>query len=91
MFGRVVPFEALREAVRLGWFEGRVQRGRGVRTEIVLNQNDLAGVWKVPVRQIPKDGGVIGGGMAVGYLDMRQPSSGANNMKILAVPLRSYS
>jgi hypothetical protein len=61
-------------------------------TEIVLNQNDLAGMWKMPVRQVLEDCRVIGGSAAIGDIDMPPPpSSGANSMKRLAVPLRSYS
>src|SRR6185295_17146548 len=39
-------------------------------TEIILDQNDLAGLWKMPVRQVPEDRGVIGGGAAIGDVDM---------------------
>jgi hypothetical protein len=47
MFGRVVPFEPLREAARFWGWEGRVERGRRMRAEIVLDQDDLFGAGKI--------------------------------------------
>jgi len=46
---------------------------------------------EVDVGQVFQDASVIHGGMAICDLDVAQPSSGANIMKRLAVPLRSYS
>ena len=41
VLGRVMPFEALDEAARLGSREGFVERGWLVDVEIVLHQHDL--------------------------------------------------
>ena len=51
MFGGVVPFEPLGETTRFGGGEGRVERGRRMRAEIVLDQPDLFGVGKMHVGQ----------------------------------------
>ena len=91
MFGRVMPFEPLGEAARFGGGEGRVERGGRVRAEIVLDQDDFFGVGKMQVGQFLQHLRVIDGGVMVGDLDVRQPSSGANIMNRLATPLRSYS
>jgi hypothetical protein len=48
-----------------------------MRAEMVLNQNDLARPWEIPVCKIPKDGRVIGGGMPIGYLNVPPASKGA--------------
>ena len=39
-------------------------------TEIVLNQNDLAGMWQMSVRQVPEDRRLVDGGAAIGDIDM---------------------
>ena len=52
MLGRVVPFEPLGEAARFGGGEGRIERGRGVRAEIVLDQDDFFGARKMHVGHI---------------------------------------
>jgi hypothetical protein len=67
--------------------------------QVVLNQYNLFGVGKMRVRQFLEHLGVIDGGVMVGdprlrggrLLTLRQPSSGANVMNMLATPLRSYS
>ena len=41
-----------------------------MRAEIVPHQNDLARPREIPVRPIPKDRRVIGGGMPIGHLDV---------------------
>ena len=101
MLGRVVPFEALDEAARLGGGEGLVERSRFVGVEIVLHQHDFRCVGEARVGEIFQNLGVIDGGVTVGDFDVikaiaeqssvRQPSSGANSMNRLATPLRSYS
>ena len=52
VLGRVMPFEPFDEAARFGGGEGFVKRRGRVRTEIVLNENDLVGVGKMRVGQI---------------------------------------
>ena len=59
--------------------------------EIVLDQHNLLGAGKMRIRQFFQHLSVIGGGVAVGDLDARQPSSGENIMNMWATPLRSYS
>src|ERR1700689_1717762 len=51
MFGRVVPFEPLYETARFVGGESRIERGRRVRAEIVLDQRDLFGIGKMHVGQ----------------------------------------
>ena len=58
--------------------------------EIVLYEDDLLRLGKVRIGQILEDIGIIAGRAAV-TSTCRQPSSGANSMKRLAVPLRWYS
>jgi hypothetical protein len=70
MLRRVAPLEPFRETPRLGRRECCAQRCHGMGIEIVLNQNDLAGIRKMPVRQVFQDRRVIGGGAAVSDLDM---------------------
>ena len=50
---RVVPFEPLGEASRFGGGEGRIERGCGVRAEIVLDQDDFFGRWENARRTVP--------------------------------------
>jgi len=69
MFGRVVPFESLYEAARFVGGESRIERGRRVRAEIVLNQHDLFGVGKMQVGEFFQHLRVIDGGVVVGDLD----------------------
>ena len=45
VLGSVVPFEALRQAARLGGRKGFVKRSLAVDIEIVLGQNDHGGRW----------------------------------------------
>ena len=70
MFGRVMPFESVGEAARFGGGEGRVERGRRVGAEIVLDQDDFVGVGKMQVRQFLQHLRVIDGGVMVGDLDV---------------------
>src|SRR5271165_5881291 len=70
MFGGVAPLEPLGEAARFGGGEGRVERGRRMRAEIVLHQPDLFGVGKTHVGQFIEHLRVIGGGMAIGDLHL---------------------
>ena len=92
VLGRVMPFEPFDEATRLGSGEGLVERGGGVRAQIVLNQNDLVGAGKMHCRTNLERVGVIDGGASrSATFTRRQPSSGANIIKRLATPLRSYS
>ena len=99
MFGRVVPFEPPGETARFGRGEGRMERGGGVRAEIVLHQHDLRRAGKMRIGQIPERLGIVNGGVTIGDFHpglrrgrlCRQPSSGANIMNRLATPLRSYS
>ena len=92
-FWREVPREALDKPPGFGGREGIVERcSCRVGVEIVLDQNDCFGVCEVDIGQIPQDVSVVHGGVAIGDFDMApQPSSGANSMNRLAVPLRSYS
>ncbi len=41
-----MPLETLGEAASLLWREGHVERGRRVRAQVILNQDDLFGVGK---------------------------------------------
>ena len=60
--------------------------------EIVLNQHDGPFVREMDLGQILEDVSVVEGGVPVRHLDVApQPSSGANSINRLAVPLRSYS
>ena len=49
VFGRIMPLETLGEAASLLWREGHVERGRRVRAQVILNQDDLFGVGKMDV------------------------------------------
>ena len=70
MFRRVMPFETLREAARFSGGEGRIERGRRMRAEIILDQHDFFGAGKVHVGQFLEQLRVIDGGVAVGDLDV---------------------
>ena len=48
VFGRVMPLETLGEAASFLGGESRVERGRRMRVQVVLNQYDLFGVGTVP-------------------------------------------
>jgi hypothetical protein len=64
---------------------------QGAGPKGILDQYDGLGVGEVAIGQFFQDVSVVYGGMAISTLTWRQPSSGANIMKRLAVPLRSYS
>ena len=70
---RVMPFEPLAQASRFGGREGRVERRRRVRREIVLHQHDLRGGGEMRIGQILEHVGVIDGGVTVG--DFHAPPS----------------
>jgi hypothetical protein len=89
VLGGVVPFETLDQAASLDGRERFVKRGLAVDVEIILDEHDGLGVGKMDVGQVLQDLGIVGRGMAIGNFDVAP--SGANNMKRLAVPLRSYS
>ena len=91
VLGGVVPFEALDEAASLDGRERFVKRGLAVDVEIILDEHDGLGVGKMDVGQVLQDLGIVGRGMAIGNFEWRQPLSGANNRKRLAVTLSSYS
>jgi len=91
MLWRVVPFEPLDEPPRLFGREGFVERRGLVGAEIVLHEDDPAGVWKVRVGQLPEDMGVIGRRVAIGDLDVSPALERREHMNRLATPLRSYS
>ena len=59
--------------------------------EIVLDQHDGLDVREVAIGQILEDVRIVDGGVRSVTSTWRQPSSGANSMNRLAVPLRSYS
>ena len=60
--------------------------------EVVLHENDLFGLGKMQIAKLLKNLRVVDGRASLGDLvTCRQPSSGANSMNRLAVPLRSYS
>lgn len=48
---RVMPFETPGETARLGGLEGFIKRGRSVRVEIVLNEDNPFGPGKMLIRQ----------------------------------------
>src|SRR5450432_1077229 len=50
VFGRVMPLETRGEAASFLGRERRVERGRRMRAQVVLNQHDLFGVGKMHVR-----------------------------------------
>jgi hypothetical protein len=52
VFGRVMPLETLGEAAGFLSREGRVERSRRMRVQVVLNQYDLFGVGKMHVGTI---------------------------------------
>jgi hypothetical protein len=91
MLRRVVPLEPFRKTPRLGRRECRVQLCHGMGIEIVLNQNDLAGIRKMPIRQVLQDRRVIGGGAAISDLDMPPALQRREQHEDIGVPLRSYS
>ena len=62
-----------------------------MRAHIILDQPDLFSAGKMHIRQFLEHLCVFGGGVAVGDLTRRQPSSGAKIMNILAAPFRLYS
>ena len=43
VLGRIVSFEPLDDAARLGWLEGFIERCRRVSIQVVLNQQDFLG------------------------------------------------
>src|SRR5271156_4895705 len=69
VFGRVMPLETLGEAASFLGGESRVERGRRMRVQVVLNQYDLFGVGKMHVGQFLEHLCVIDGGVMVGDLD----------------------
>jgi hypothetical protein len=68
-----------------------VERGGFVGAEVVLHEDDLAGLGEMLIGQLLQKSGIIDRGMMLGAVTLRQPSSGANSMNRLAVPLRAYS
>jgi len=46
-----MPFETPGETARLGGLEGFIKRGRSVRVEIVLNEDNPFGPGKMLIRQ----------------------------------------
>src|SRR5277367_5641695 len=64
-----MPLETLGEAASFLGREGRVERGRRMRAQVVLNQHDLLGVGKTQVGQFFEHLRVIDGGVMVGDLD----------------------
>src|ERR1700722_6923286 len=69
VFGRVMPLETLGEAASFLGREGRVERGRRMRVQVVLDQYDLFGIRKIHVGQFLEHLRVIHGGVMVGDLD----------------------
>src|SRR5277367_6430355 len=64
-----MPLETLGEAASFLGREGRVERRRRMRVQVVLNQYDLFGVGKMHVGQFLEHLCVIDGGVMVGDLD----------------------
>jgi hypothetical protein len=62
-----------------------------VGVEIILHEHDLFGLGKMDIAQLFEDLRIIMAVRRSVSLTSRQPSSGANSMNRLAVPLRSYS
>ena len=89
MFRCVVEFESFSEPSGFDGREGLVERSFSVGVEIVLHQDDCLGLGEMDIGQLLEHAGITDGGVVT--LTFRQPSSGANIMKRLAVPLRSYS
>jgi hypothetical protein len=64
-----MPLETLGEAASFLGREGRVERGRRMRVQVVLDQYDLFGIRKIHVGQLLEHLRVIHGGVMVGDLD----------------------
>jgi hypothetical protein len=86
-----MPFEALDQPPGFGGRKGFVERSLGVDVDCPGPERSS---WRArrEIGQVFQDMGIIHGGMmTIRTLTWRQPPSGANIMKRLAVPLRSYS
>jgi hypothetical protein len=70
VLGRVMPFEPFDEAASHGGGERLIKRGSFVGAEVVLHENDLAGLGKVSVGQFLEHVGIAHSGVAVCNLNV---------------------
>ena len=54
MLRRVMPLDLGRNAMRFSRLEPLIQTGRTVRVQVVGDQDDLVGIWKVVRDQLPQ-------------------------------------
>lgn len=82
-----MPFEPFRDAAGLGGRERRVEAGRSLGVQIILNPHNFVCFWEMDIGQIAQHMGIIDRSAPV----VAPPSSDADSMNRLATPLRSYS
>ena len=76
-----MPFEALGDPPGfIGW-ESLIERSRYMGIQIVLNQNDDVGVWKMNIAELFKHLSIIDGGAARGDFNMAPAFQGREGHK----------
>ncbi len=70
MFWRIVPLKPFRQAAGLLRGEGLIERGFGVRIEVVLNQADFPGIGEMDIAQLFQNMGIIDGSAPLANFNM---------------------